>query len=104
MSWTQHVKHPSQMVSLGQIVDVQVLNIDKDDKKISLGMKQLEPDPWDLLLEKYPVGSVHKGIVRNLANFGVFVELEPGVDGLVISSTELDQSCSSFDIVKKGQY
>lgn len=83
MSWTQHVKHPSQVVSLGQNIEVQVLNIDKDEKKISLGMKQLEPDPWSELMQKYPLGSIHKGIVRNLANFGVFVELEPGVDGLV---------------------
>ena len=83
MSWTQHVKHPSQMVSMGQVIDAIVLNIDKNDKKLALGMKQLEPDPWADLLAKYPVDSVHKGIVRNLTNFGLFVELEPGVDGLV---------------------
>lgn len=83
MSWTQHVKHPSQIVSMGQIVDAVVLNIDKDVKKLALGMKQLEPDPWADLMQKYPENSKHKGIVRNLTNFGVFVELEPGVDGLV---------------------
>ena len=83
MSWTQHVKHPSQIVSMGQIVDAVVLNIDKEVKKLALGMKQLEPDPWADLMQKYPEGSKHKGIVRNLTNFGVFVELEPGVDGLV---------------------
>lgn len=83
MSWTQHIKHPSQMVSMGQVVDAIVLNIDKDEKKLALGMKQLEPDPWEDLLRKYPVDSKHTGIVRNLTNFGVFVELEPGVDGLV---------------------
>ncbi len=60
-----------------------MLNLDKEDKKISLGLKQLEPDPWDSLLEKYPVGTVTNGVVRNLANFGAFVELEPGIDGLV---------------------
>ncbi len=105
MSWTQHVKHPSQMVSLGQMVDVQVLNIDKDDKKISLGMKQLEPDPWSALLEKYPIGSTHNGIVRNLANFGVFVELEPGVDGLVhISDLSWTKKLRHpGEMVKKGQ-
>ena len=59
------------------------LSLDKDDKKISLGMKQLVPDPWTELMQKYPVGSRHIGIARNLTNFGVFVELEPGVDGLV---------------------
>jgi len=83
MSWTQHVKHPSQVVSLGQIVEAVVLNIDKEERKLALGMKQLEPDPWEELAEKYPVGSRHKGIVRNITNFGVFVELEPGVDGLI---------------------
>jgi small subunit ribosomal protein S1 len=105
MSWTQHIKHPSQMVSLGQMVEVQVLNIDKDEKKISLGMKQLDPDPWDALLQKYPVGSVHTGIVRNLANFGVFVELEPGVDGLVhISDLSWTKKLRHpGEMVKKGQ-
>lgn len=83
MSWTQHIKHPSQIVALGQMIECKVLNIDKEEKKISLGLKQLEPDPWDSLLEKYPVGTVTKGIVRNIANFGAFVELEPGIDGLV---------------------
>lgn len=83
MSWTQHIKHPSQVVALGQMIECKVLNIDKAEKKISLGLKQLEPDPWDSLLSKYPVGTVTRGVVRNLANFGAFVELEPGIDGLV---------------------
>lgn len=83
MSWTQHIKHPSQVVAMGQIVEAVVLSLDKDEKKISLGIKQLEPDPWETLMAKYPVGSKHIGIARNLTNFGVFVELEPGVDGLV---------------------
>jgi small subunit ribosomal protein S1 len=83
MSWTQHIKHPSQIVAMGQIVEAVVLSLDKDEKKISLGIKQLEPDPWETLMAKYPVGSKHAGIARNLTNFGVFVELEPGVDGLV---------------------
>ena len=83
MSWTQHIKHPSQVVALGQMVECKVLNIDKADKKISLGLKQLEPDPWDSLLEKYPIGTITRGEVRNLANFGAFVELEPGIDGLI---------------------
>jgi len=83
MSWTLHIKHPSQFVSMGQIVEAQILSLDKEEKKISLGMKQLVPDPWTELMEKYPVGSKHEGVARNLTNFGVFVELEPGVDGLV---------------------
>lgn len=104
MSWTQHVKHPSQIVSMGQIVEAVVLNIDKVDKKLALGMKQLEPDPWQDLMQKYPVGSVHTGIVRNLTNFGLFVELEPGVDGLVhisdLSWTKKIRHPGEF--VKKG--
>jgi small subunit ribosomal protein S1 len=83
MSWTQHIKHPSQVVAMGQVIEAVILSLDKDEKKISLGIKQLEPDPWDTLMLKYPVGSRHSGVARNLTNFGVFVELEPGVDGLV---------------------
>ena len=83
MSWSQHIKHPSQLLTVGQMVDAVVLNIQAGDKKISLGLKQLEPDPWDKIEEKYAVGSVHKGIVRNLTQFGAFVELEEGIDGLV---------------------
>jgi small subunit ribosomal protein S1 len=83
MSWTQHISHPSQFVSMGQIVEAVILSLDKNEKKISLGMKQLTPDPWQELMKKYPVGSKHVGTARNLTNFGVFVELEPGIDGLV---------------------
>jgi small subunit ribosomal protein S1 len=83
MSWTQHIKHPSQLVEKNQIIECVILNINKDDRKISLGVKQLENDPWEQLLERYPVNSSHSGVVRNLTNFGVFVELEPGIDGLV---------------------
>jgi small subunit ribosomal protein S1 len=83
MSWTQHIKHPSQVVAMGQVIEAVILSLDKEEKKISLGIKQLEPDPWDTLMLKYPVGSRHSGVARNLTNFGVFVELEPGVDGLV---------------------
>lgn len=83
MSWTQHIKHPSQMVSMGQLVEAIVLSIDKEEKKLALGMKQLTPDPWEDLVKRFPAESKHRGIVRNLTNFGVFVELETGVDGLV---------------------
>ena len=105
MSWTQHVKHPSQIFSMGQEVEAKILNIDQDSKKISLGIKQLEPDPWTLFLEKYPIGSVHKGIVRNLTTFGAFVELEPGVDGLVhISDLSWTKKVRHpGEIFKKGQ-
>src|SRR3990170_6787690 len=104
MSWTQHVKHPSQMVSMGQFIDAVILSLDKDGKKISLGMKQLEPDPWNTLLQKYTVGSRHVGAVRNLTNFGVFVELEEGVDGLVhISDLSWTKKIRHpGEVVKKG--
>ncbi len=104
MSWTQHIKHPSQVVSMGQMVDAIILSLDKDGKKISLGMKQLEPDPWTTLMGKYPIGSRHTGTVRNLTNFGVFVELEEGVDGLVhISDLSWTKKIRHpGEVVKKG--
>ncbi|MDA0875247.1 MAG: 30S ribosomal protein S1 [Bacteroidetes bacterium] len=105
MSWTEHIRHPSQMVSLGQMVQVKILNVDSEGKKISLGMKQLEPDPWDNIAERYPAGTVMRGKVRNITNFGVFVEMEPGIDGLVhisdLSWTKRIKHPS--DMVKKGQ-
>ncbi len=104
MSWTQHIKHPSQVVSMGQMIDAVILSLDKDNKKLSLGIKQLEPDPWLNLMQKYPVGSRHKGVVRNLTNFGVFVELEQGVDGLVhISDLSWTKKIRHpGEVVKKG--
>ncbi|MBU2500777.1 30S ribosomal protein S1 [bacterium] len=83
MSWTRHIKHPSKVVSIGDEVDVMVLKIDKDNEKISLGLKQCETDPWLTLAERYPVGTVIEGKVRNLTDFGAFVEVEEGIDGLV---------------------
>ncbi len=83
MSWTQHIKHPSKILSLGEIIETKVLNIDHEGRKISLGLKQLEPDPWEGIEAKYPVGTSQSGTVRNLTNFGAFVELEEGVDGLI---------------------
>ncbi len=105
MSWTQHIKHPSQVVAMGQVVEAIILSLDKDEKKISLGIKQLEPDPWESLMQKYPVGSKHTGIARNLTNFGVFVELEPGVDGLVhISDLSWTKKIRHpGEVVKKGE-
>jgi small subunit ribosomal protein S1 len=104
MSWTQHIKHPSKVLAVGEMVDAKVLNIQKEERKISLGLKQLEPDPWETLAEKYPVGSVHKGIVRNLTNFGAFVELEEGIDGLIhISDLSWTKKIRHpGEVVKKG--
>jgi small subunit ribosomal protein S1 len=105
MSWTQHIKHPSQVVAMGQIVEAVILSLDKEEKKISLGIKQLEPDPWESLMQKYPVGTKHSGIARNLTNFGVFVELEPGVDGLVhISDLSWTKKIRHpGEVVKRGE-
>jgi len=83
MSWTQHITNPTQVVSMGQVVEAIVLSLDKEEKKLSLGIKQLTPNPWQSLLEKFPIGSRHKGKVCNITNFGAFVELEQGVDGLI---------------------
>ncbi len=83
MSWTRRVNHPSEMVQPGQEVDVVVLEINKDKQEISLGMKQTEVNPWELVGEKYPPGTMIEGKVRNLANYGAFVEIEPGIDGLL---------------------
>ncbi len=105
MSWTQHISHPSQFVSMGQVVEAVILSLDKGEKKISLGMKQLTPDPWEELMKKYPVGSKHSGTARNLTNFGVFVELEPGIDGLVhISDLSWTKKIRHpGEVVKKGE-
>ena len=83
MSWTRHVKNPSELYSLGDEVEAIVLSIDSDERKISLGAKQLTEDPWDKIEEKYSIGSVVNGKVINLTQFGAFVELEEGIDGLI---------------------
>ena len=83
MSWTKRVKHPSKLLSVGTEVEAVVLDIDPRAKRISLGMKQIEPNPWTLLEDKYPIGSVIRGEVRNVTDFGIFVGVEEGIDGLV---------------------
>ncbi|MDZ4664019.1 MAG: 30S ribosomal protein S1 [Bacteroidota bacterium] len=83
MSWSQHLRSAQEFVKIGQEVEAVVLTLDREERKMSLGMKQLTPDPWNMIMEKYAKGSKHAGTVRNFTNFGVFVELEEGVDGLV---------------------
>ena len=83
MSWIKHVKHPSDIFSLGDEVEAKILSLDKSDKKISLGIKQLQDNPWDTMESKYSTGSIYKGVVKNLTQFGAFVELEEGIEGLV---------------------
>ncbi len=104
MSWTQHVKHPSKLLAIGDTVEAVVLNVDQKEEKISLGMKQTEEDPWMSLPEKYPPGTRVEGKVRNLTSFGAFVEIEEGIDGLVHIS---DMSWTKrvihpSEVVKKG--
>ena len=83
MSWSQHLKNPQDFMKVGDEVEAVILSFDKDEQKMSLGIKQLTPDPWENIEAKYTIGSKHKGIVRNLTNYGLFIELEEGVDGLV---------------------
>jgi small subunit ribosomal protein S1 len=83
MSWSKHVKHPSKIVKTDDEVDVVVLEVKTDQRRISLGMKQLQPDPWGAAAQKYPVGAIVNGRIRNLAEFGAFVELEEGMEGLI---------------------
>uniref|UniRef100_Q3AT32 Small ribosomal subunit protein bS1 n=1 Tax=Chlorobium chlorochromatii (strain CaD3) TaxID=340177 RepID=Q3AT32_CHLCH len=105
MSWTQHIKHPGQFVTLGQEVECVILNIDKEHTKLSLSMKRVSEDPWIALSEKYIENSIHKGTISNITDFGVFVELESGVDGLVhisdLSWTKKIRHPS--ELVKKNQ-
>ncbi|WP_104735930.1 30S ribosomal protein S1 [Hanstruepera ponticola] len=86
MSWSTHLRSAQDFVSVGDEVEAQILTLDREDRKMSLGIKQLTPDPWTDITKKYPVGSKHTGTVRNFTNFGVFVELEEGIDGLIYIS------------------
>jgi small subunit ribosomal protein S1 len=105
MSWTRRVRHPSKLVNVGDEVEVQVLDVNKGQKRISLGMKQVEPDPWDTIDTRYQPGVRVQGKVRNLTDFGAFVELEPGIDGLLHISdmTWARNVTHPSEVVKKGQ-
>jgi len=104
MSWTKRVKHPSKVVAIGDEVDVLVLDVDAASRKISLGLKQTEPNPWSMLEERYPQGMRVKGTVRNVTNFGVFVGIEEGIDGLIhVSDISWTQKIRDpKDLFKKG--
>ena len=86
MSWSTHLRSAQDFVKVGDVVEAVILTLDRDDRKMSLGIKQLSQDPWTDITSKYPVGSKHTGIVRNFTNFGIFVELEEGIDGLIYIS------------------
>ncbi len=104
LSWTKRVNHPSEMLAVGDVVEALVLSIDKNARRISMGIKQIEPNPWTKVSEKYPIGSIVKGKVRNLTNYGAFIELEDGIDGLIhvsdLSWTKKIEHPS--EVVKKG--
>jgi small subunit ribosomal protein S1 len=105
MSWTRRVRHPSKLVNVGDEVEVMVLDVNKAQKRISLGMKQVEPDPWESIDQRYQPGMRVQGKVRNLTDFGAFVELEPGIDGLLHISdmTWARNVTHPSEVVKKGQ-
>lgn len=105
MSWTRKIRHPSQAVKRGDTVDVMVLSIDPSNKRISLGLKQVAPNPWDIIGERYPMGTTIEGKIKNITDFGIFIGIDEGIDGLVhisdLSWTKRIRKPS--DIYKKGQ-
>ena len=105
MTWTKKPRHPSKLVQVGEEVEVMVLNVDKEQKRISLGMKQLKPNPWDVIAERYPEGTKIEGKIRNVTDFGIFVGIDEGIDGLVhISDISWTQRIKHpGEIYKKGQ-
>jgi small subunit ribosomal protein S1 len=105
MSWTRRINHPSEMLSVDDEVEVVILEIDKDKQEVSLGMKQAETNPWTLVKEKYPPGTVVKGVVRNMTNYGAFVEIEEGIDGLLhVSDLSWTKKIGHpSEVLKKGE-
>jgi small subunit ribosomal protein S1 len=105
MSWSKRMKHPSKLVNMGHEIECVVLNVNSSERRISLGLKQLESNPWERLHEKYPIGSTVEGRVRNLTDFGAFIEIEDGIDGLVhvsnLSWTKRVKHPS--EVLKKGE-
>jgi small subunit ribosomal protein S1 len=104
ISWTEQIKHPGEKFNKGDTVEAVVLKIDKENEKFSLGIKQLEDNPWDEILKKYPAGSEVSGTVSSIADFGAFVKLEDGIEGLIYNS-ELseDRVDNASEVVKEGQ-
>jgi small subunit ribosomal protein S1 len=104
MSWTKRINHPSELVQIGDEIEVQVLAINKEKQEISLGMKQVQPNPWDKVAERYPPGTVISGVVRNLTNYGAFIEIEEGIDGLlhVSDMSWVRKVAHPSEVVNKG--
>jgi small subunit ribosomal protein S1 len=105
MSWTRRVRHPNEVLQLDDVIDVMILSVDPDAEKIALGIKQTQPNPWSRIGEKYPVGSSVKGIVRNLTDYGAFVQLEEGIDGLLhVSDVSWTKKVTHpSELLEKGQ-
>jgi small subunit ribosomal protein S1 len=104
MSWSKRVKHPAKMLQLGQDLEAVVLDLDMENRRISMGLKQTEPDPWSTLAERYAIGSVIAGRVRNLTDFGAFIEVEEGIDGLVhVSDISPRRIKHPSEVLKKGE-
>jgi len=105
MFWTREIRHPSKVLSVGQQIKVMVLDINTETKRISLGLKQTTPNPWETLKDKYPEGSIVKGVIRNITNFGIFVGVEEGIDGLIhMSDISWKQRVKHpSEVFKKGQ-
>src|SRR5712692_376542 len=104
MSWSKRVKHPSKLLQIGQDIEAVVLDVDMDNRRISLGLKQTEPDPWSTLTERYAIGAVISGRVRNLTDFGAFIEVEEGIDGLVhVSDISPRRIKHPSEVLKKGE-
>jgi len=104
MSWSKRVKHPSKLLQVGQDIEAIILDMDLDNRRISLGLKQTEADPWSTLAERYAIGSVISGRVRNLTDFGAFIEVEEGIDGLVhVSDISPRRIKHPSEVLKKGE-
>jgi small subunit ribosomal protein S1 len=105
MTWSKKPRHPSKIIQVGETVDVLILNVDTEQKRISLGMKQLMPNPWDVIAERYPEGTKIEGKIRNVTDFGIFVGIDEGIDGLVhISDISWTQRIKHpGELFKKGQ-
>src|SRR5258705_13234887 len=103
MSWTRNIGHPSEILKKGQAIETEILNVDRDTKRISLGLKQIQPDPWGSVSQRYPMGARVTGKIVRLTDFGAFVELEPGVDGLLhVSQMSTRPIASPSDLVNVG--
>ena len=104
ISWTQRIKHPAEIYKKGQTVQAVVLNIDKENERFSLGIKQIEEDPWETIPERYPTGAKVTGKVTSVTDFGVFLEIEDGIEGMIhVSELSKDRVSSPADFTKEGE-